>query len=118
MLVSGPTRAEVTSGIRTALAPQPLTVAIPDAASSETAVIEATQDFATVSGGNQLLAVAQLVWTVTEFTGIRRLSLTVDGVPVEVPTDSGLSPGPVARSDYMSLAPPTQPTPAATSSVP
>lgn len=120
LLVSGPTRGEVTSGIRTALAPQPLTAMMPDGGSRGTVVVAATSDFASVSGGNQLLAVAQLVWTVTELPAIDRVRITVEGIPVEVPTDNGLSRDAVARSDYMSVAPPPEepPTPTATPSVP
>lgn len=117
LLLAGPTRREVTSGVRTALAPQPLAVMsssdAPAGTEPGTAVVAATRDFATVSGSNQLLALAQVVWTLTELPGIERVVITVDGVPVEVPTDDGLSRQPVTRSHYTSVSP-LQPTPSPT----
>lgn len=104
LLEHGPNGSEVTSGLRTALAPQSLTIASLDGTPG-VAVIAATRVLAGVSGSNQLLAVAQLVWTVTELPGIDRVRVTLDGAPVEVPTDRGLSGDAVSRRDYMSVAP-------------
>jgi len=105
LLLAGPTPGEVASGLRTALAPQQLTVD-PDAdVAPDAVVVEAGRDFASVAGTNQLLAVAQLVWTLTELPGVDRVWITIDGEPVEVPTDNGLSSQPVRRQDFMSVAP-------------
>jgi hypothetical protein len=105
LLVTGPDRGQVAAGIRTALAPQRLTVMPQAGAPAGTAVVAASRDFAGVSGNDQLLAVAQVVWTVTGVGGVQRVQVTVDGAPVEVPTDAGLSRGPVTRADYASVAP-------------
>lgn len=103
-LVAGPTRAEVVDGLRTALPPVDLSV-LPGPAGTGTVTIAVGRDFAGIGGGNQLLAVAQVVWTVTEFRSIDLVCFTVDGNLVEVPTETGLIDRPVGRSDYPSVAP-------------
>ena len=105
LLVSGPLPTEVAGGLRTALAPQALEVSreAPDEVTVEVAV---TRDFTSVTGVDQLLAVAQVVWTVTQLPGIERVRFVAQGQPLEVPTDEGLSDQPVGRNDYRSVAPP------------
>jgi hypothetical protein len=102
-LVAGPTRPEVLSGLRTALAPQALEVDERPVGGLTTVAV--TREFTGVSGGNQLLAVAQVVWTLTELPGTTEVRFLVDGAPVEVPTDEGLTDEPVDRGDYGSVAP-------------
>ncbi len=104
-LVAGPTRSEVVDGLRTALSPQSLT---PDRPVSTDAVVTigVSREFTEVAGGNQLLATAQVVFTVTELPGVQAVRVTADGSPVEVPTDEGLSAEPVGREDYASVAAP------------
>lgn len=109
-LVAGPTRAEVIAGLRTALTPQALSVDV-DLPGGITSVA-VTTEFTGISGGNQLLAVAQVVWTLTGLQGTRQVRFLVDGVPVEVPTDTGLTDAPVGRDDFGSVAPPESPGPA------
>ncbi len=92
------------SGLRTALSPQDLAVLSgPDG--EGTATISASPEFAGIDGSNQLLAVAQVVWTVTQFPQIDRVCFSVDGAFVGVPTDTGLSDEPVSRADHRSVAP-------------
>lgn len=107
-LVAGPTRDEVLVGKRTAIAPQMFTGAASET-SSEVAVVEAPEEFSAISGETQLLAVAQLVWTVTEVPGIRRVRLSVNGSRVEMPTDRGLVRHPVGRSAFASVRPSKHP---------
>jgi hypothetical protein len=103
-LVAGPSRAEVVGGLRTALSPQLLRS---DASAPAEPVVTVTvaREFTEVSGGNQLLAVAQVVWTLTELPGVQGVRITTDGRPVEVPTDRGLTSAPVGREDFASVAP-------------
>ena len=62
--------------------------------------------FGDVRGRDQLLAVAQVVWTVTGQPPVRRVRLTVDGRELPLPVDTGAaSSGPVTREDYASVAP-------------
>jgi spore germination protein GerM len=57
-----------------------------------------------LSGQEQLLAVAQLVCTLTSRPGVGRVGFTIDGAPVEVPRgDGSLTDEPVSRDDYASL---------------
>ena len=107
-LVAGPSRGEVVDGLRTALSPQSL---MPDrpAAADAVVTVAVSREFTEVAGGNQLLATAQVVFTVTEFPGVEAVRITADGSPVEVPTDDGLSAEPVGRDDYASVAPPDPP---------
>ncbi|MFH5823468.1 GerMN domain-containing protein [Georgenia sp. AZ-5] len=108
LLTTGPTRSEVATGLRTALTPQTLTLTT-DEERPDTADVAVTPDFTSITGENQLLAVAQLVWTVTELPGVSRVRLSVDGEPLEIPTDRGLSRAPVGRPDYTSVAPSARP---------
>ena len=109
-LTTGPTRPEVLAGLRTALAPQTLTV--DEGRPGGLTAVSVTRDFTAVTGGNQLLAVAQVVWTLTELPGTTEVRFLADGVPVEVPTDEGLTDQPVDRADYLSVAPPASTPPA------
>jgi hypothetical protein len=104
-LAAGPTRAEVLDGLQTALSPQSLT---PDRPVTADAVVTVgvSREFTEVAGGNQLLAVAQVVFTVTEVPGVAAVRIIAEGSPVEVPTDDGLTADPVGREDYASVAPP------------
>ncbi|MGY2085732.1 GerMN domain-containing protein [Blastococcus sp. SYSU DS0539] len=109
-LASGPTRVEVIGGLRTALAPQTLRVdeGVPGGITS----VSVTREFTGITGGNQLLAVAQVVWTLTDLPDTTQVRFLLDGVPVEVPTDGGLTEQPVDRDDFRSVAPTADPTPA------
>lgn len=102
-LIAGPTRAEVIAGLRTALAPQALTVdvGLPGGITS----VAVTTEFTGVTGANQLLAVAQVVWTLTGVEGTQQVRFLLDGAPVEVPTDTGLTDAPVGRDDFDSVTP-------------
>lgn len=62
--------------------------------------------FTQVRGRDQLLAVAQLVWTATEFPPVRSVDLLVDGRRIELPVEQGaVSAGPAERADYRSVGP-------------
>lgn len=106
-LSEGPGADEVRSGLRTALLPQSLIPAAVD--DSGVVTVAATRTFTTISGDSQLLATAQLVWTVTEYASIDQVRISVDGNVIDVPTDDGLVSDPVGRDDYLSVAP-QQPT--------
>jgi spore germination protein GerM len=69
------------------------------------ATVSVTPGFPGLSGGNQLLAVAQVVWTLTELPTVTAVRFSVDGTPVEIPTDDGLTDRPVDRDDYRSVKP-------------
>ncbi len=114
-LSEGPTRGEVLSGLRTALSPQMLSA---ERRLGGLTAVSVTREFTEVAGGNQLLAVAQVVWTLTELPGVSQVRFLVDGMPVEVPTDQGLTDQPVRREDYRSAAPAQSPDVTSPSAVP
>jgi len=58
-----------------------------------------------VLGTTQLQAFAQLVQTVTAFSGVQSVRFLVEGEVIPVPTDNGPVTEPVTREDYRSLAP-------------
>ncbi len=111
LLAEGPTHEEVLSGLRTAVTPQVLTV--DEEPRGGLTVVSVTREFTGITGSNQLLAVAQVVWTLTGLPGTMQVRFLMDGAPVEVPTDQGLTDQPVDRSDYPSVAP-GEPLPPAT----
>ena len=104
LLAAGPTRREVVTGLRTAVAPQTFSVSR-TSPEDPTVSIDVPPEFTSVAGGNQLLAVAQLVWTVTQFPDVDRVRVSSQGKPLEVPTDEGLTDSPVSRDDYRTVAP-------------
>lgn len=108
-LVEGPTRAEVGAGLRTALPPE--VVGVDEMLPGGLTTVSVTRGFTGITGGDQLLAVAQIVWTLTDLPTVTAVRFAVDGTPVEVPTDAGLSNRPVDRGEYESVSPP-EPTPA------
>lgn len=68
------------------------------------AAVELAEDFAGLSVDAQLLAVAQLVCTLTGQRGVGQVRFTLDGTDVEVPRQDGsLTDGPVTRDDYRRL---------------
>lgn len=68
--------------------------------------VQLSAAFQQVRGRDQLLAVAQLVWTATEFPPVREVDVLVDGRRVELPVEQGeVSSGPAERDDYRSVGP-------------
>ncbi|MGY1683143.1 GerMN domain-containing protein [Geodermatophilus sp. SYSU D01176] len=110
-LVEGPTRAEAATGIRTALPPE--VVGVDEGPADGVTTVSVSRGFTGITGGNQLLAVAQIVWTLTDLPTVTTIRFVVEGAPVEVPTDGGLTDRPVGRDDYRSVAP-AEPTPTPT----
>lgn len=102
VLAEGPTAAEEASGLRSAL-PGPEAVTSVEL-SGGVAGVDLSRDFTELSGSDQLLAIAQMVFTLTERTDVARVGFTLDGEPVQVPRgDGSLTSDPVARADYADL---------------
>jgi Sporulation and spore germination len=60
--------------------------------------------FENLGGGDQLIAVAQIVFTLTAFPGVKGVSFLVGGRRVQVPNASGkLEAGGLTRRDYSAL---------------
>lgn len=73
---------------------------------SGTLVVDLSGELRGATGPELRLAVAQLVYTATEFASTEAVRLRVDGQPVRVP-DRGatLSGSPLTRAEYADLAP-------------
>ena len=70
------------------------------------ASIDAPPSFEALGGQDQIVAAAQLVFTLTGLPGVSGVDFLVGGQPTQVPTAGGsLSQGPLTRADYGSLGP-------------
>lgn len=68
------------------------------------ATVDLTSDFGAVGGSEQVLAVAQLVYTVTASEYINAVVFAINGERIEVPDGSGsLSSTPMRRNNYPRL---------------
>lgn len=101
VLLRGPTPDEQRSGLRSALSPD---VRLDSAVMSGNALVDVTPLHG--EGEEQILGVAQLVFTATALPDIRSVSVSLEGQPVEVPTGDGtLKRAPLNRADFASVAP-------------
>lgn len=103
LLAAGPTALDGGDGFVTYLPPR----AIGRAVRQEPGVlaVEVTADVAALPAREQVLAVAQLVWTATGVCCDTEVHLLVDGRPIPVPTDGGPVQRPARRDDFRSVAP-------------
>lgn len=103
-LSAGPTAAESSGGLTSAL-----TSATPLRLSSiqgGVVSVDVPASFEALGGQEQIVAAAQLVFSLTALTGISGVVLLVSGQPTQVPTAGGsLSQGPLTRADYRALSP-------------
>ncbi|HZD66575.1 MAG TPA: GerMN domain-containing protein [Acidimicrobiales bacterium] len=69
--------------------------------------LDFTPGIATAAGGNQALAIAQIVFTATYVPGVNAVTISLQGKPVEVPVGKNgvLVKRPVSRADYPTLGP-------------
>lgn len=104
-LLTGPTDAEQNRALRSA---------VPDAAvvtsvsvAGGVATVNLAPEFADIPASDQVLAVGQLVLTLTDQRGIGRVRFAVDEAQIAVPLPTGESADQsVSRDDYISLAAP------------
>ena len=102
----GPTNPEFAAGIRTALpvtgTPKGVRVA------RGTATVDLPTSFTSLSRGDQVLALAQIVYTVTDQPGIGQVQFTLNRATTDIPrANRSLTHTPVSREDYRALAPPS-----------
>ncbi|HEV7535744.1 MAG TPA: GerMN domain-containing protein [Acidimicrobiia bacterium] len=103
-LAAGPTATEVELGLRTALLTPKLVSS--GGVSGGIATIDLGQPFTEISGRDQIVALAQIVSTVTGLPGVGRASFTLGGNPVGVLRgDGAVTNESVSRDDYATLAP-------------
>ncbi len=104
-LETDPNDAESSIGLRSALTD--IDAVADTNVDGSTAVVDLNESFTTLGGSEQVVAIAQLVFTLTAQPNIEQVSLTIDGESVEVPRDDGtLTRNPLTRADYTSFAPP------------
>lgn len=101
-LRAGPQPSDTDRGLRSAV---PTTDMIVGAGLVDgTATVELASSFLTLPGTEQVLAIAQIVFTVTSVPGVVRVDFTLDGQPLAVPRADGQpASGAVSRQDYASL---------------
>lgn len=104
LLLRGPSGAD-SRLLRTALAVDDARV--PAQPSGGVLVVELADDFGARSSSEQIFALGQLVFTLTEVPGIGRVLFRIDGADLAVPRPDGqLVQGSVSRDDYRSLISP------------
>jgi spore germination protein GerM len=101
-LVAGPTEGEARLGARSSIAADAggITARI----DRRTAVIELPAGFASAAPREQLLGLAQLVYTATELASVDTVRFDIGGAQVAVPrADGSVTDEPLRRIDYQSL---------------
>ena len=103
-LAAGPTTTEVQLGLRTALLTADLMRS--GGVTGGIATIDLGQPFTEIAGRDQIVALAQIVSTVTGLPGVGRVRFTFDGQPVGILRgDGAVTTETVSRDDYATLAP-------------
>jgi spore germination protein GerM len=103
-LSNGPNQVEITAGLRSALPDQNSIRRI--SLSSGTARVDLGRPFTSLSSSDQIVALGQLVYTLTARPGVGLVRFTLLGQTTEVPrADGSLTPGRVSRDDYLAIAP-------------
>jgi len=100
--IAGPTPAEARSGIWSAIPPG--TSLLGTSVEDGVAEIDLSSDFAAIGGTDEVLAVAQIVWSVTALSEVDTVVLLLDGSPTSAPRADGvLVSGPLDEDDYQEL---------------
>lgn len=98
-LLLGPSPKETATGIATAVPSNTRLISLD--LTGSVASVDLSDEFGTVGGSQQVLAVAQIVYTLTASRSIGQVRFAIEGRPVEVPDGSGsLSTAPRTRADY------------------
>jgi spore germination protein GerM len=102
-LLFGPQEDEAADGVRSAISP---TAAIQARAiDPATYLVDLSSEFAQGSVSEQVLGLAQVVWTATAITGVTGVRFTLNGAPIQVPTPTGSTGEPVGREAFAEVAP-------------
>jgi len=102
-LLFGPQEDEATAGVRSAISP---TAAIQARTVDPTTVlVDLSAEFAQGSVTEQVIGLAQIVWTATDVPGVTGVRFTLNSLPIQVPTPTGSTGDPVGREAFAELAP-------------
>lgn len=108
-LLAGPNTDEFADQLRSAI-PVGLQVLGLQRRSGGVIEVNVTGELRQLSGDTQVLALAQIVYTLSELSGVRSVRVTVDGASVQWPDGSGeLTTGPLTVYDFPGLEPSAQP---------
>lgn len=103
-LVFGPQEDEVAAGLRSAINPTATVQA--RAVDPATVLVDLSPEFVQGPTSEQVLGLAQIVYTATGVAGVTGVRFTLNGAPVEVPTPSGsLTAQPIGRDAFAEFAP-------------
>lgn len=103
-LSAGPTDMELQLGLRSALLGDGVVRSV--GVTGGIATVDLGPSFTEIAGRDQILALAQIVSTLTDLPGVGRVNFTLEGVPVGVPRgDGAVTTESVSRDDYALLAP-------------
>jgi germination protein M len=106
LLLAGPTAREAASGKTTDIPAGTRLVSLDLRGSIAT--VDVSSPFGNVGGSSQVLAVAQIVWTLTASKYIDTVRFVLNGKRIEVPNGSGsLSAKGRSRADFRKVAPVT-----------
>jgi hypothetical protein len=100
---------QTTRRLRSAIPPE-TRVLQADVRASGLALIDLSKEFVAVSDQVLTEALAQVVFTITELTGVSRVQVLIDGLPHESPRGDGTrTSGPLTTFDFPDLNPSSQP---------
>jgi hypothetical protein len=106
MVLAGPTDAEKTAGLSTAIPEGAEIISTAGATDQELIKTDMTGDALNDDGLIDGAVAAQIVFTVTQFPKVKEVELLVDGEPVPVATASGETiDGPFTRDDFEAYLP-------------
>jgi spore germination protein GerM len=104
-LLTGPSDTEVRNGLRTAVPAGTSILSAPVASGIVT--IDLSGAFVRGTGPEQIIALAQLVFTATALPGVVGVRFTLEGKPTDVPAGDGtLTKAPLGRANFASYGPP------------
>jgi hypothetical protein len=104
-LLAGPTAEEAAAGVRTAIGTA--SGVSTGEVQAGTVEVELGPSFEAAGGSEQVLAIAQIVYTLTAVPGVDGVDFTLEGRAVEVPRGDGTLTGEALRRDaFPNLAPP------------
>lgn len=104
-LLTGPSDSEARRGLRTAVPAGTTILSAPVA--SAIATIDLSGAFVRGTSQEQIIALAQIVFTATALPGVVGVRFTLEGRPTEVPAgDGSLTQAPLGRANFASYGPP------------
>lgn len=97
--IEGPSAAEARAGLWSAIPPDTSVRRVEK--EGEVATVDLSVEFTAIGGLDKVLAVAQVVYSVTATSDCTSVLFRIDGNPVSIPTaDGSLHPGPLTPADF------------------